>query len=61
MIWSQDGEGTTDSRSVMPAWSEATARAGYLTVSVAHTPRTEDEKTRFCTAMAAPVEASPHT
>lgn len=60
VIWSQDGEGTTDSRSVMPVWSEATARAGYMTVSVAHTPRTEDEKNRFCTAMAVPAEYCPY-
>lgn len=52
VVWSPDGEGATDSRAVMTAWSEATARAGYLTVSVAHTPRTDVEKARFCAAAA---------
>lgn len=49
VVWSGD-EATSDSRTSMSAWSEATARAGYLTVTVAHTPRTTEERTRFCNA-----------
>ncbi|MBL8174498.1 MAG: hypothetical protein JNK48_07510 [Bryobacterales bacterium] len=60
VLWSHDGEGTTDSKSVLTAWSESTAKAGYLTVSIAHTPRTEDEKTRFCAAAAIPEENCPY-
>ncbi|MFN7938289.1 MAG: hypothetical protein U0R19_33480 [Bryobacteraceae bacterium] len=48
-VWSAD-EATSDPRTSLTAWSEATARAGYLTVTVAHTPRTADERSRFCTA-----------
>ncbi|MBS1824849.1 MAG: hypothetical protein JST93_05985 [Acidobacteria bacterium] len=49
VVWSAD-EATSDPRTSISAWSEATARAGYLTVTVAHTPRTTEERTRFCTA-----------
>ena len=49
IIWSAD-EATADPRTSLTSWSEATARAGYLTVTVAHTPRTSEERSRFCTA-----------
>lgn len=49
IVWSAD-EATSDPRTSLSAWSEATARAGYLTVTVAHTPRTTEERTRFCNA-----------
>jgi predicted dienelactone hydrolase len=47
VIWSPDGN-STDPRSDVAAWSEATTGAGYLTITVAHTPRTPEEKSRFC-------------
>lgn len=48
VIWSHGGEGTTDAPNAMRLWSEATARAGYLTVSIAHTPRSASEKAEIC-------------
>jgi hypothetical protein len=40
MIWSHGGaEGKNDPENSLPAWSDVTAAAGYLTISIAHTPR----------------------
>jgi hypothetical protein len=40
VIWSHGGaEGKNDPANSLHAWSDVTARAGYLTISIAHTPR----------------------
>src|SRR5262245_50577 len=49
VIWSHGGaEGKTDPLNSMVEWSETTAGAGYLTISIAHTPRTDQERLQLC-------------
>jgi hypothetical protein len=49
MIWSHGGaDGKTNSLTTLPAWSEVTAAAGYLTISIAHTPRSDHERAQLC-------------
>lgn len=49
MIWSHGGaEGKSNPERAMAEWSETTARAGYLTVSIAHTPRSDGERRDLC-------------
>jgi predicted dienelactone hydrolase len=46
VVWSPGGAtGHHDPSRSLAEWSEATAQAGYLTVSVAHVPRDEDPAT----------------
>ena len=62
VIWSHGGaEGHTDPATSMREWSETTAAAGYLTVSIAHTPRTDSlagTRWALCQAIAASVPGS---
>ncbi len=53
VVWS-GGQPGSDAKAVMPSWSVATVQAGYLTVSVAHTPRTDAEMVRVCSAAEVP-------
>jgi hypothetical protein len=49
VIWSHGGAtGKTDPLNSMVEWSETTAEAGYLTISIAHTPRTDPERWQLC-------------
>ena len=49
VIWSHGGAtGKTDPLNSMVEWSETTAEAGYLTISIAHTPRTDQERQQLC-------------
>lgn len=45
MVWSDDAPGE---------WSDITAAAGYLTVTVGYTPRDESQQTAICTALKVP-------
>ncbi len=52
VVWSHGGaEGKTNAADAMREWSEATARSGYLTVSIAHAPRQIAERSRLCSAL----------
>jgi len=60
VIWSHGGaEGHRDPRRSLAEWSEATAQAGYLTISLAHGPRGANApvlgntRQSLCTAIAA--------
>jgi hypothetical protein len=49
VIWSHGGaEGKDNPLNSMVNWSETTAEAGYLTISIAHTPRTDFEREQLC-------------
>jgi hypothetical protein len=49
VIWSHGGAtGKTDPLNSMVEWSDTTAAAGYLTISIAHTPRTDQERLQLC-------------
>jgi poly(3-hydroxybutyrate) depolymerase len=49
VVWSHGGAyGKLSPATSMVEWSETTARAGYLTVSIAHTPRDEDSRRHLC-------------
>ncbi len=49
VIWSHGGaEGKTNSLNSMVEWSETTAAAGYLTISIAHKPRSDQEREQLC-------------
>ena len=49
VIWSHGGAtGKSDPLTSMVEWSDTTAEAGYLTVSIAHTPRTDQERLQLC-------------
>lgn len=46
VIWSHGGaEGHADPKGSLAEWSDVTARAGYLTISLAHKPRAHDRHT----------------
>jgi acetyl esterase/lipase len=52
VVWSHGGaEGQTNARAALREWSETTARSGYLTVSIAHTPRGAARRTDLCLAL----------
>ena len=52
VVWSHGGaEGQTNARTALKEWSEATARSGYLTASIAHTPREPDRRAELCWAL----------
>jgi hypothetical protein len=63
VIWSHGGAtGHTNPISSMLEWSETTAEAGYLTVSIAHPTRTftpTDTRTPLCRAIAATAPNTP--
>jgi hypothetical protein len=49
VIWSHGGAGgKTNPLNSMSAWSDTTAAAGYLTISIAHTPRSDQERSLLC-------------
>jgi hypothetical protein len=49
VVWSHGGaDGKRSPTTSMVEWSETTARAGYFTVSIAHTTRLEDSRRRLC-------------
>jgi predicted dienelactone hydrolase len=50
VIWSPAAGAPTAPQDVMSRWSEATARAGYLTVSVAHAERDTTDRAALCLA-----------
>jgi hypothetical protein len=57
VIWSHGGaDGKDNPRKSMAEWSIATAEAGYLTVSVAHTPRANDSRRQLCEALFPPLD-----
>lgn len=52
VVWSHGGaSGQSNPLTAMSEWSEVTARAGYLTISIAHTSRTQPERQALCTAL----------
>lgn len=52
VVWSHGGaEGQTSARTALREWSEVTARSGYFTVSIAHTPRRPDDRMDLCNAI----------
>lgn len=58
VIWSHGGaEGHTKPENTLVEWSETTAEAGYLTISIAHVPRT-NTRWPLCQAIAATVPGS---
>ncbi len=63
VIWSHGGaEGHTNPTKSIVEWSETTAEAGYLTISIAHPTRTytpTDTRTPLCDAIAARVPVTP--
>jgi hypothetical protein len=57
VIWSHGGaEGKDNPRNSLAEWSIATAEAGYLTVSIAHTPRGIDSRRQLCQALLPPLD-----
>jgi hypothetical protein len=55
VIWSHGGaEGKTDSENSLANWSDVTATAGYLTISIAHAPRSGRERSQLCQAIGIP-------
>lgn len=45
VIWSHGGaEGKTNPLNSLADWSDTTAEAGYLTISIARTPRSNEER-----------------
>lgn len=59
VIWSHGGaEGHTNPARSMAAWSETTAEAGYLTISIAHSARSDGARWQLCQAIAATVPGS---
>ena len=52
VVWSHGGAyGKRSPTTSMVPWSETTARAGYVTVSIAHTTRNDDSRGRLCNAL----------
>ena len=52
VVWSHGGAGGQfNSEGALREWSIATARAGYLTVSIAHSPRGIQERSNLCSAI----------
>jgi len=52
VVWSHGGaDGKSSPATSMVEWSETTARAGYFTVSIAHTHREPDSRRRLCNAI----------
>ena len=52
VIWSHGGaSGKTNPLNSMAEWSETTAEAGYLTISIAHTPRSNQERKQLCQSL----------
>ncbi len=59
VVWSHGGaDGKRSPATSMVEWSETTARAGYFTVSIAHTHREQDSRGRLCNAIGITVEAA---
>jgi predicted dienelactone hydrolase len=57
VIWSHGGAGGKDEgENSLHAWSDVTAAAGYLTISIAHTPRLD--RTALCQAIGIPDAAT---
>ncbi len=51
VIWSHGGaEGKRQPDGVLVEWSRTTAKAGYLTVTIAHQPRDDGSRQRLCAA-----------
>ncbi|HSW27841.1 MAG TPA: hypothetical protein VLJ62_34120 [Burkholderiaceae bacterium] len=49
VIWSHGGsDGKRDAATSMAEWSELSARAGYLSISIAHAPRDEASRQLLC-------------
>lgn len=49
VVWSHGGaEGKNNPATSMAEWSEVSAAAGYLTLSVAHSPRDESSRGELC-------------
>lgn len=52
VLWSHGrADGKSSPATSMVEWSETTARAGYFTVSIAHTHREPDSRGRLCNAI----------
>ncbi len=57
VVWSHGGaEGKESPATSMVEWSEATARAGYFTVSIAHAGRSGSSRGRLCPVVGIPDE-----
>jgi predicted dienelactone hydrolase len=53
VIWSHGGaSGHINPANTLSEWSETTAGAGYLTISIAHVPRNKNERWSLCQAIA---------
>ncbi|MFN0251555.1 MAG: alpha/beta hydrolase family protein [Kofleriaceae bacterium] len=49
VVWSHGGaSGQTNALTALEEWSIAAARAGYVSVSIAHEPRTPEERQALC-------------
>jgi hypothetical protein len=52
VVWSHGGfNGQTNPGAALNEWSEVTARSGYLTVTIAHTPRGPGQRSDLCLAL----------
>jgi predicted dienelactone hydrolase len=51
VIWSPDSTTLRPARETLVAWSEATARAGYMTVTISHPVRDQTQHVRLCRAL----------
>lgn len=52
VIWSHGGaSGKTNPLKSMVEWSDTTAEAGYLTISIAHLPRSTQERRELCQSL----------
>lgn len=51
VIWSHNAETSGEAKSIMVPWSETTARAGYLTVTLSHPLRNEDQALAQCVSL----------
>jgi poly(3-hydroxybutyrate) depolymerase len=53
VIWSHGGtDGKRDAATSMVEWSELSARAGYVSISIAHAPRDEASRELLCRSIA---------
>jgi hypothetical protein len=55
VIWSHGGaQGNTNPLAGLSEWSELTARAGYISVNIAHAPRSNFQLNSLCAALGVP-------
>ncbi|MCA9598929.1 MAG: hypothetical protein KC776_36710 [Myxococcales bacterium] len=55
VIWSHGGaHGSTSPQNSMEEWSRFAAREGYVSVSIAHVPRSDEQRAELCSELAIP-------